>query len=98
MKKKHKVLLSAVLLVIFCMALLIVFGDHGVTDLYQLKSRRDQLRQVNQTFALENIRLINQMDRLKNDPTYIETIARDELGLIGKDEIILKPMNPPKKP
>lgn len=98
MEKRHKVLLAAAFLVIFCMALLIVFGDHGVTDLYQLKSRRDQLLRTNQTLALENIRLINQIDRLKTDPTYIETIARDELGLISKDEIILKPMKPAKKP
>ena len=28
---------------------------------------------------------------MKNDNKYIENIARQELGMIGKDEMILKP-------
>ena len=51
----------------------------------------------------EFIQLLNQakieIDRLKNDPKYIENIARKELGMIGEDEVILKtPSQPePKK-
>ncbi|MBW2338530.1 MAG: septum formation initiator family protein [Deltaproteobacteria bacterium] len=30
---------------------------------------------------------------MKHDPAYIESIARQELGMIGKDEIILKPQS-----
>jgi cell division protein FtsB len=94
MKKKHKFFIAAALVVIAFMGGMIIFGDYGVTDLYQLKDRRDRLRQVNETLAMENIRLINQLERLKSDPQYIETIARDELGLIGKDEIIIRPTHP----
>jgi cell division protein FtsB len=98
MKKKTKIFVTAALLVIVSMAVLIVFGDYGVTDLYQLTDRRDRLRRANESLALENIRLINQLDRLKNDPHYIETVARDELGLIGRDEIILRPVQPVQNP
>jgi cell division protein FtsB len=31
------------------------------------------------------------IERLKNDPEYIESIARKELGMIQKGEVILKP-------
>jgi cell division protein FtsB len=27
---------------------------------------------------------------LKNDPEYVEDVARKELGVIGKDEVIIK--------
>jgi cell division protein FtsB len=30
------------------------------------------------------------MERLKHDLTYIENVARQQLGFIGKDEVILK--------
>ncbi|MBW1812804.1 MAG: septum formation initiator family protein, partial [Deltaproteobacteria bacterium] len=34
--------------------------------------------------------LSTEIDRAKNDPAYIEAVARQELGMIGKDEVILK--------
>jgi cell division protein FtsB len=37
--------------------------------------------------------LYNEIERLKNDDKYIENIARQELGMIGKDEMILKPQS-----
>ncbi len=76
---------------IFSMLLFIVFGDNGVADLYQIKTRRDTLVEKNEALARENIHLYRQIERLRNDPGYIENIARQELGMIGKDEVILKP-------
>jgi cell division protein FtsB len=72
------------------MLLLIIFGDNGVTDLRLLQTKRDRLIEKNETLARENVQLYHQIERLKNDPDYIESIARQELGMIGKDEVILK--------
>jgi cell division protein FtsB len=33
---------------------------------------------------------------LKHDKLYIESVARRELGMVGKDELILKPRQSPK--
>ena len=88
---KQKILLSVAVVAIFSMLLLIVFGDNGVADLHLLKNRRDNLIEKNDALARENIHLYRQIERLKNDPGYIENIARQELGMIGKDEVILKP-------
>jgi cell division protein FtsB len=30
---------------------------------------------------------------LRHDPAFIESVARHELGMIGEDEIILKPQS-----
>jgi cell division protein FtsB len=40
---------------------------------------------------MENRSIGVEIDRLKHDPEYIENIARQELGMIGENEVILKP-------
>ncbi|MBW2177339.1 MAG: septum formation initiator family protein, partial [Deltaproteobacteria bacterium] len=35
--------------------------------------------------------LYRTIKRLRNDPQYIESVARKELGMIKEDEVILKP-------
>ncbi len=52
------------------------------------------LRQLTEAAAEKNEHLNHQIDRLKNDWDYIESIARNELGMVGKDEIVLR-MNQP---
>ena len=38
----------------------------------------------------QNIELSRRVKRLKEDPEYIENIARQELKMIGEDEIVFK--------
>lgn len=90
MTSRQKILLSFALIVIFSMLLLIVFGDNGISDLRLLQTKRDRLIEKNEILARENVQLYHQIERLKNDPDYIESIARRELGMIGKDDVILK--------
>ena len=65
-------------------------------DLNMLRKERDQLAEKNQLLNHENHTLSDEIDRLQNDPKYIENIARQELGMVGKDELILKPQSSPK--
>jgi len=78
----------------FCLLLFIMFSDNGLSDLFRLKSERDRLVQENLRLKRENLTLYRTIDRLKNDPEYIESIARKELGMIRKGEVILKPKQP----
>jgi cell division protein FtsB len=73
------------------MLLLILFGDHGVADLNLLRSERDALVEKNEKLARENLLVYDKINRLETDLEYIENVARQELGMIGKDELILKP-------
>jgi cell division protein FtsB len=68
-----------------------MFSDSGLADYFKLKSDRDRLLQENERLKQENLSLYRTIERLKNDPAYIESIARKELGMIKKDEVILKP-------
>jgi len=93
MMNKQNILLAFLILVLFSMVLLIAFGDNGIVDLHFLRKERDRLLEKNEDLAQENLILYREIERLKNDPKYIENIARQELGMVGKDEVILKPMS-----
>jgi cell division protein FtsB len=86
-------MVSVALLILFSIILLIVFAENGLVDLNSLRNERDRLMENNESLARENLALYNEIERLKNDYKYIENIARQELGMIGKDELILKPQN-----
>ena len=91
---KQKFFLAAALMGILSTLLLIVFGENGLTDRKRLKTRYGEVVSENTAIAKENARLYRQIERLKNDPAYIESIARRELGMIGRKEVIVKPLNP----
>ena len=65
-------------------------------DLNTLKKERDQLAEKNEQLSHPNLSLSVEIDRLKHDPKYIENIARQELGMVAEDELILKPQRLPK--
>ncbi len=72
------------------MLLFIVFGENGLTDLYKLKMEKDNLSKKSDELKKKNLSLYREIERLKNDPGYVEDVARKELGVIGKDEVIIK--------
>jgi cell division protein FtsB len=93
MDNKQKILISFCILTLFSMLLFILFSDKGLSDLFKLKSERDRLINQNVQLKKENDTLYRTIERLRNDPEYIESVARKELGMIKKDEVILKPKN-----
>ncbi|MCG6974574.1 MAG: septum formation initiator family protein [Desulfobacterales bacterium] len=74
----------------FLMLLFIIFGENGLTDLYRLKAKRDRIVKQTGELTKKNLSLYREIERLKNDPKYLENVARKELGVIGKDEVIIK--------
>jgi len=91
MSDRQKILLSIVIVLLFSLLVFIMFSDSGLADLFKLKSERDRLFQENARLKRENLTMYRMIERLKNDPEYIESIARKELGMIKKGEVILKP-------
>jgi cell division protein FtsB len=94
MTMRQKIFLSLAMLVILSTSLLIVFGENGFIDHQRLDIRHEHLVGENEAITRENARLYRQIDRLKNDPGFIENIARRDLGMIGRREIIVKPLKP----
>jgi cell division protein FtsB len=71
-----------------------IFGEKGLTDLNQLKGELHQIKEHITRLEQENLALYRYIDRLRNDPDFIENVARQELGMIGKDELIINFRNP----
>ena len=90
MNLKKNILLAVAIISMFLMLLFIVAGNNGLTDLYRLKTKKDNLVKKNEALTKENLSLYREIERMKNDPKYVENVARKELGVIGKDEVIIK--------
>jgi cell division protein FtsB len=89
MSLDRKWMIAAAAVVLFNLMLVIVFGDNGLVELSRMKDRQQQLAAGNETLARENVSLYRIIGRLKDDPVYIESVARHELGMIGEDDVIL---------
>jgi cell division protein FtsB len=79
----------AVLILVSCFAI-IIWGDNGLKDLNATKQKLNDLKVQNKELQRQNIDLSRKVERLKKDPEYIENIARQELKMIGKDEVVFK--------
>jgi cell division protein FtsB len=72
------------------MALLITFGNRGVVDNYLMSKRLAQLKSETNEITIENNELKKRILLLRNDFNYIETIARNELGMVKKGDIVYR--------
>jgi len=69
----------------------IIFGDDGLRDLRVLKREKAEIEEKIEKLKMENVEKYREIDRLENDPGYIEEIARKELGMVKNEEIVIKP-------
>jgi cell division protein FtsB len=86
---KKNILLAAALVVVLLL-MFILFGENGLSDLSRLKAERDGLLKKNAELIQQNLLLCREIERLKTDPEYVKSLARKELGMIGKDEVVIK--------
>ena len=90
MNLKERLFFTMVILVFFAILGMAVFGENGLIDLYELKKEHTELIKANMDIARENKSYLNEINRLKNDLIYIESVARKDLGFVSKEEIIFQ--------
>ena len=73
---------------IFSLSAFAVFGDKGLLDAYRLSGEKESILTTNLEIEAKNKRLEEEINLLKTDKRYIAMIARKELGMIGRDEVI----------
>lgn len=91
MSLKKKILLFLAILMLFNLILIVIFSDNGLVDLILLRKEKERSAEKNREVIRENLSLYREIERLKHDPEFIESVARKELGVVRKDEVILKP-------
>ncbi len=84
-------MVTLAVMVLINFLLIVVFGEKGLVDLVSIKRDRKSAIEHNEALVKKNISLYHKIDRLKHDPVYIENVARKQLGLAGKNDLILKP-------
>ena len=89
MNLRRKIIVASAVVALFNLMLLIVFGDNGLVEMHRLRDKEQSMVQQNETLATENVSLYRTIGRLKSDPAFIESVARNELGMIGKDDVIV---------
>jgi cell division protein FtsB len=77
---------------IFVMSMLIIFGKRGLVDNYAMKERLMSLKKGNQDISLENSELSKKVILLRGDLQYLEMLARNELGMVRKGDLIYRYM------
>ncbi|MEW5722877.1 MAG: septum formation initiator family protein [Thermodesulfobacteriota bacterium] len=87
-ERKVYFLLLAALAAVF--SLVLVYSDQGLVRLHKLRAEEVKIKRVNQELQEENRRLLDRIERVKSDPSYIEDEARKKLGLIRPDETIYR--------
>lgn len=65
-----------------------VFGDRGLLRIYHLNKERQEVQKRLETLKGENLKYVREVDALKNDRRYLESIARRDFGMVRKNEII----------
>ena len=64
-------------------------GDRGLTAAMRARNDRRALTAQIESLRAENARLRARAQALKNDPAAIEAVARQELGLLRRDEKVV---------
>lgn len=90
MSKRQKIMLALICFAMFSFLLVVLFDDNGLLEVRRLQQAHLDLHKGNAQLTKENLQMYRGVDRLQNDPHFIENIARHELGMIRPDELIFK--------
>ena len=72
------------------MGTLITFGNRGLVDNYMMRERLMSLKKSNQEIVAENDRLKRTIVLLRSALPYIEMVARNELGMVKKGDLVYR--------
>lgn len=81
---------ALLVLCVFTLFLHDIFGAHGFLAMRRTKLEIERVQKEISTLNSENLELSDEVHALKTDPHKIESIARDELGMVKTNEIIIK--------
>ena len=87
-------LLVGVLAVMFIIA--VAIGGNGMLRVWEMQRELDTLERDITHLRAQTERLSQTVERLRNDPAYIEKLAREDLGYVRQGETVLKFPSQPK--
>ena len=79
--------LAAVVLVVLALT---VYGTRAILRVSEMRREMDAMERDLVTLRSRTEDLTRTVDRLRNDPAYIEKLAREDLGYVREGETVLK--------
>ena len=79
-----------ILLFLVLVAAWLGFGERGFIHLYRMDLERQAYMERINKLERENKELLEEIQRLRSDRDYVESIGRKELGLVKEDEIMYR--------
>lgn len=86
--KEKNPIKAVILLLLALLALWMLLSPYGPWQYSRISRELAGLREENSRLEQENHELLIEIERLRNDPEYIEELARREHGLLKKNELI----------
>jgi len=84
-QKKYFIFLAVFISGMFLFA---IFGSRGLVQIYKSEEERKRIQMSNARLQEDNRKLADQIRRLRNNREEVEKVAREELGLVKKGEIV----------
>lgn len=83
-KKMYLIPAGGILFILF----FTIFGERGLLRIYQLNREQQLMQKRLEELRAENDKLKRELEALKSDRRYLESIARKDFGLVKKNETI----------
>lgn len=81
------VLMTLMLAMFIYLQVILWIGDGSLADVWRLKKSIAELKAQNKELLERNQKLINEVEALRSGNDLIEDHAREDLGMVKKDEI-----------
>lgn len=88
--QENRFLKIVIFLVVVALLWIILLPGSGLLSLWKKRSELKTLQQQNIMIDRENTQLQEDIDRLQNDPAYLEEIARKQHNLLKKNERVFE--------
>jgi len=85
---RKKIIITTGLLIMTYLLASLILGEMGLVKYYRMKAQYNMLTEEIARLKIDNAKLRKNVYALRNDPAYVERIARDKLGLARPGEIV----------
>ncbi|HQA03437.1 MAG TPA: septum formation initiator family protein [Thermodesulfovibrio thiophilus] len=89
-KRRNKIFLFIVVSVMIFLSYSFFFGDMGYLKYKKLKQNEQKLLKEINEISAENTAIKNEINLLKNNPSYLEKYSREKFGLVKQGEMVFQ--------
>ena len=86
---KKKIIIGGVGFLLFVLTIASFFGERGLIAIYRTKRGQDVLLKTIEQLEAKKGKLERDIEELRTNPKAVEKKAREKLGLVKEDEIVI---------